>query len=342
MKTPLLCFEPAPRNLLLALILSLTLCGALGQTAYEPGKRYFGRSNYVEYIAGDMPLIISAPHGGALKPADVPDRKHGEFTSDAYTEELARTVQQVFHNYFGHHPCVIICRLDRRKVDRNRDLEEGAGDDPGARQAWQDYHGFIETARSNVLATTGKGFYIDLHGQSNPIKRVELGYCLTERQLTNADTILNQPAYAGRSTIRALAQRTSLPFAELLRGSSSFGALLAAKGYPAVPSPAMPHPGLGNSYFDGGYNVRHHCSANGSAIDGLQMEVNYAGVRDTAINRTNFSLALAQVLDSFFRNHYRLDLRTGAAPPDNAARPADLRTDSSCPPVQPSSAGRSL
>jgi hypothetical protein len=44
------------------------------------------------------------------------------------------------------------------------------------------------------------------------------------------------------------------------------------------------------------------------------MEVNYAGVRDTAINRTNFSLALAEVLDSFFRNHYRLDLKTGVAP----------------------------
>lgn len=296
------------------LVLVITLSRGWAQTAYEPGKSYFGRSNYVEYIAGDMPVIFSAPHGGGLKPAEIPDRKDGEFTSDAHTEELARTVQQVFHNCFGHYPHVIICRLERHKVDCNRDLEEGAGDAPGARQAWHDYQRFIETARSNVLASTGKGFYIDLHGQSNPIKRVELGYCLTDSQLTNADSVLNQPAYVSRSTLRALAQRTRLPFSELLRGTNSFGALLAAKGYPAVPSPAMPNPGPGNCYFDGGYNVRRHCSANGSAIDGLQMEVNYAGVRDTASNRTNFSLALAQVLDSFFRNHYRLDLRTGAAP----------------------------
>jgi hypothetical protein len=299
---------------LFLLVLVITLSRGLAQTAYEPGKSYFGRSNYVEYIAGDMPLIFSAPHGGALKPAEIPDRKNGEFVSDANTEELARAVQQVFHNCFGHYPHVVICRLERRKVDCNRDLEEGAGADPGARQAWHDYQRFIETARNKVLASAGRGFYIDLHGQSNPIKRVELGYCLTDSQLTNADTVLNQPAYAGGSTLRALAQRTRLPFSELLRGTNSFGALLAAKGYPAVPSPAMPNPGPGNCYFDGGYNVRRHSSANGGAIDGLQMEVNYAGVRDSAINRTNFSLALSQVLDSFFRNHYRLDLRTGAAP----------------------------
>ena len=307
-------FARAHRTRLLLLALVLTLSRGWAQTTYEPGKSYFGRSNYVEYIAGDMPLIISAPHGGAVKPVEIPDRRDGEFISDAYTEELARTVQQVLHNSFGHWPHVVICRLERRKVDCNRDLEEGAGDDPGARQAWHDYQHFIETARSKVLARTGKGFYIDLHGQSNPIKRVELGYCLTGSQLTNADSVLNHPAYAGCSTLRTLAQQTSLPFSELLRGTNSFGALLAAKGYPAVPSPAMPNPGRDGSYFDGGYSVRRHCSANGSAIDGLQMEVNFAGVRDTAINRTNFSLAFAQVLDCFFKNHYRLDLRTGAGP----------------------------
>ena len=289
------------------------LAGGLAQVKYQPGQSYFGRSNYIEYLAGDMPVILSAPHGGALKPAEIPDRKSGEFISDACTEELARTVYQVFHDRFGHYPHVVICRLERRKLDVNRVREEAAGGDPSAEQAWQEYHGFIETARSNALASTGKGFYIDLHGQSNPIKRVELGYCLSESQLTNADSVLNQPGYADRSTVRGLAQRSHLPFAELLRGTNSFGALLAAKGYPAVPSPAMPSPGQGNYYFDGGYSVRRHCTANGNVIDGLQMELNLAGVRDAAANRTKFCLALAEVLDSFFRCHYHLDLKSGRA-----------------------------
>ena len=303
----------AIRAALLLPALGITLYSAAGQSVYEPGKSYFGRSNYVEYIAGDMPIIVSAPHGGTLSPPDIPDRKKGEFIADARVEELARAVQQVFHRYFGHSPHVIICRLDRRKVDCNRDIEEGAGEDPVARRAWTEYQEFIEIARSAVLASTRKGFYIDLHGQSHAIKRVELGYCVTDNQLTNADGVLNEPAFAKRSTIRALARQTGAPFSELLRGTNSIGGLLAAKGYPAVPSPAMPSPGAADSYFDGGYNVRRHGSARGDAIDGLQMEVNYAGVRDSAVNQTNFSLALAQVLDAYFTHYYKLDLRTGAA-----------------------------
>jgi hypothetical protein len=158
--------------------LCAALCSVRGQTAYEPGKSCFGRSNYVEYIAGDMPLIISAPHGGTLRPAEIPDRMKGEFTTDAHTEELARALQQALHEGFGRYPHVIICRLDRRKVDCNREIAEGAGVNAKARRAWNEFQDFIEMARSNVLASTGTGFYLDLHGQSHPIKRIELGYCL--------------------------------------------------------------------------------------------------------------------------------------------------------------------
>jgi hypothetical protein len=311
--TPQPPFGAVGHTLLILAALGLSLCGGWGQTTYTPGKSYFGRSNYVEYIAGDMPVIISAPHGGTLKPPDIPDRKNGEFTSDAYTEELARTLQQALFDNFGHYPHIIICRLDRRKVDCNRDLAEGAGVNTNACRAWNEFQDFIEMARSNVLASTGTGFYLDLHGQSHAMKRVELGYCLSDSQLTNSDRVLNEPAYADRSTIRTLARRTGVPFSELLRGTNSIGALLVARGYPAVPSPSMPRPGRDNSYFDGGYNVRRHGSLNGGSIDGLQMEVNYTGVRDTESNRTNFSRALAQVFDTFFTSYYGLDLRTGVA-----------------------------
>ena len=98
----------SPKSLsLLAWCVALS---TLGQ-AFEPGRSYFGRSNYVEYIAGDMPLIISAPHGGTLRPAEIPDRKSGEFATDTCLEDLARTAQQALHDYSGHYPHVIICRL---------------------------------------------------------------------------------------------------------------------------------------------------------------------------------------------------------------------------------------
>jgi hypothetical protein len=298
-------------TLLLVLTACLSGVSGWGQAIWQPGQSYFGRGDYVEYIAGDMPLILSAPHGGKLQPREMADREQGEFTSDACTEELARCVQQAFRDRFGHYPHIIICRLARRKVDCNREIAEGAGRDPAARQAWHDYHGFIELARSNVLASAPAGFYIDLHGQSHAVQRIELGYGLSRRQLANADHVLNLPPYAETNTVRGLVQRTGNPFAELLRGTNSLGALLAAKGYPAVPSPSIPEPGAGNAYFDGGYDVRRHGSSRGGAIDGVQMELNYRGVRDTSHNRAQFALALAQVLEAYFTRYYGFDLRTG-------------------------------
>ena len=86
-----------PRAFLFLPALLIMLGSTPGGPVYEPGSSYFGRSNYVEYIAGDMPLIVSAPHGGTLHPLEIADRKRGEFTSDAYTEELARAAQQRFY-----------------------------------------------------------------------------------------------------------------------------------------------------------------------------------------------------------------------------------------------------
>ena len=41
---------------------------------YVAGQSYFGRNSYVEYIAGNSPVILSAPHGGLLTPSSIPDR----------------------------------------------------------------------------------------------------------------------------------------------------------------------------------------------------------------------------------------------------------------------------
>jgi len=319
-------------------------CGA-AQADYQPGCSYFGRSNYVEYIAGDMPVIFSVPHGGDVSPAEIPNRVEGgsseDFAdiSDAYTKELAQAVKDVFHSYFGHTPHIVICHLKRTKLDCNRDIEEAAMGNPRAQEAWREYHGFIDAAGKAVAASTGRGFYIDLHGQSHPIKRVELGYILTSEQLTNADAVLNQPSYARRSSIRMLASEVPVPFSELLRGSNSFGGMLVSRGYPCLPDPAMPSPrdclnsntsagGL-SPYFSGGYSTRRHTAVGqGGPIDGLQMEANLAGVRDTAANRARFALALAETLDRFFATHYLINLKTGTVlPASNPSRPGALGTD---------------
>jgi hypothetical protein len=324
--------------------LAFVFCAGAASDIYQPGQVYYGRSNYIEYIAGDMPVIFSVPHGGSLTPVEIPDRRptasSDDFATvtDANTEELGLEVARVFRRYFGHSPHLIICRLQRTKLDCNREIGEAAAGNGPAEQAWKEFHGFINAASNSVIKSTGRGFYVDLHGQSHPIKRVELGYLLKPWQLTNSDAVLDQPAYAAQSSIRTLAAQVPIPFSQLLRGSNSLGALLLSNGYPAVPSPAMPSPwanrnpdptsGAPSDYFDGGFNTRMHGSIRqGGGIDGVQMEVNLAGLRDTAANRSKFAAALAQAMDVFFARNFVIDLRSSRSLSAGVSKQVELHSD---------------
>ena len=135
--------------------------------APEPGQTYFGRNQYIEYIAGTLPFVLSAAHGGRDKPAELPDRTKGTFAFDTNTQELARAIDDEFVARTGQHPHVIICRVTRRKIDCNREIVEGAGGHPLTEQSWKDFQGFIQTAQKAVVSKHGKGFYIDLHGHGH-------------------------------------------------------------------------------------------------------------------------------------------------------------------------------
>jgi autotransporter-associated beta strand protein len=289
--------------------LLLGILSPLDAQPYEPGTTYFGRSNYIEYIAGDLPFILSAPHGGTLQPAELPLRTYGTFATDSNTEDLARRVRTEIQNRVGHVPHIIICRLDRDKIDANREIVEGAQGHPLTEIAWNEFQNFISSARTNITARHGRGFYIDLHGHGHSIPRLELGYLLSGSELRLSDLTLNSVFYENQSSIRALSQFSPLTFPQLLRGETSFGGLIAAQGYPAVPGPDDPAPGVDDDYFNGGYNTVAHGSRDGGTIDGLQIESNSSGVRDSAANRTAFAQALACALEEYFATHYQVSLR---------------------------------
>src|SRR6187402_3210602 len=79
---------------------------------FVPGQTYFGRSNYMEYIAGNLPIIFSAPHGGSLTPAEMPNRTNATTVNDGNTQDLVRKVRTEIQNLTGHVPHIIINRLD--------------------------------------------------------------------------------------------------------------------------------------------------------------------------------------------------------------------------------------
>jgi len=286
----------------------LAFPGWLGAQTYTPGESYFGDFNYIEYVAGSMPIILSAPHGGYLNPTDILDRDCTDCTyvMDANTQELVRAVAAALHARTGCYPHVVINRLHRRKLDANRDLPEAADGDPIAGQAWTEFQGYLDQAGEAVTSAFGKGLYLDLHGHGHTVQRLELGYLLSKNELQLPDATLNYGNYVNESSLRRLAllNADGTDHAGLLRGEKSLGTLLADRGYPAVPSAADPFPGDAESYFDGGYNTGRHGSRGGGMIDGIQIECNRTGVRDNTANLNRFADSLSVALLSYLEFHY--------------------------------------
>jgi hypothetical protein len=155
----------------------------------------------------------------------------------------------------------------------------------------------------HVIERRGRGVYIDLHGHGHAVQRLELGYLINAADLESADATLTDAALVRTSSLRTLAELGPATHAELVRGSTSLGTLFELEGYPAVPSTVQPHPG-GLPYFTGGYSTERHGSASGGPIDGVQIEANMDGVRDSSASRAAFAMALAQVVATWFDMHY--------------------------------------
>lgn len=274
---------------------------------YVPGQTYFGRNRYVEYIAGHLPVIISAPHGGGEEPDEIPLRTYGTLGRDLGTQETIRAVRDSLFAYSGGgHPHIVISLLRRTKLDPNREIVEAAQGSPFAEQAWREFQRFIEVARARVAQDQGRGLYLDLHGHGHPVNRIELGYLLTAADLAQSDEMLSQQSFADKSSIRALAGEGAISFAELVRGPESFGEFLSREAAISVPSPFIPDPG-NDPFFSGGYNTRVHGSVDGDPIDGIQVELHLPGVRDTDENRRRFAGGMARALESYLTAHFGVE-----------------------------------
>lgn len=291
------------------ILLLLTLSGIAYSQAYIPGTSYFGREDYIEYVAGNLPLILSVPHGGNLEPSEIPDRTCGETVTDSYTEELAASIREEIMELTGCTPHIVICHLKRTKLDVNRELDIATCGNQFADTAWNEYHTFIDSAKAAVERGSGKGLLIDLHGHGHAIQRLELGYLLSAVQLAYPDASLNQAAIIEISSIRSLAGMNvnNLTLSDLLHGLFSLGTMFAARGYPAVPGIDEPYPFSGEPYFSGGYITSRHGSSGEGSVDAIQIECNQ-DVRFEVTARNNFAVATAAIFLNYLIKHYFPDL----------------------------------
>ena len=279
---------------------------------YYPDSVYYGREEYVEYHAGDLPIILSAPHGGRLTPDEIPDRTYGTTVTDDNTYELTKTVMDTMVARFGGRTHVILCRLKRTKLDANRDSVEAAQDDKYALRAWQEYHHYIGVAKLKIETDYGSGLFFDMHGHGkNPDGfydlRNWLGYLLSGSELDLSDAVLNANSFKNESSIRALVDSSSSSFIEVLRGANSFGAILDSIGFKSVPRVNDPGPN-GMRYFSGGYNTVRHGSKNGGMISAIQVEAPKPGIRENQTTWSNFSSAFVSTIFIYYTRHLKRDL----------------------------------
>jgi N-formylglutamate amidohydrolase len=290
---------------LLILSLSFFYCHIYAQS-FTPGVSVFDSNGYVEYIPGNLPVIISAPHGGYLKPDSIPDRDcdNCAYGRDSYTQELARSISEAFFEQMGGYAHIVINLLYRKKFDANRDIGDAADGNPIIEESWANYHQFIESAKNKVIQNYERGLFIDLHGHGHDIQRLELGYLLSRSELELSDSKLNTHTYIEQSSIQTLVDDNInlLTHSELLRGRYSLGSLLSNIGIPAVPSASDRYPYSFEPYFSGGYNTARHGSRSGGKIDGIQIECN----QDVRFNNAykKFAVDLTKSINKFIDIQY--------------------------------------
>ncbi len=285
------------------ILFSLVLLTSISAQTFITGQTYYGRNNYIEYKCGNYPLIISGPHAGTINADEMGDRTCGAVDNDVNTHETILALRDSIFAKTGKYPHVIINHLKRIKLDPNREVAEATCGDTIALISYNEYHAFIDNAKSQVVAQYGKGLYNDFHGHGHTIQRIEVGYILSSDDLAQPDASIDSTVYIDKSGIKYLAGIVPMTFSQLIRGQKSLGNFFEDQGYPAVPSPSQPNPGTA-SYFNGGYSVSTHGSKPGGTIDGVQFEVNYAGIRDTDPNRRAFAGAYAKIMDRFIQVNY--------------------------------------
>lgn len=280
--------------------------GGTGGGTEPPAPTPLDTAGWVVAEPGTMPLVIVAPHGGELSPEVLPTRScSGCVTSnDTNTQELARAIVEAVQQRTGHRPFLVINRLHRRKFDANRDVTEATGGYVPLEVVWRGYHGAIDSARARTLRVYPRALLLDIHGHAHAIARLELGYLLSASELRLSDSLMGTKLGTSSIARLALDARSGDRGAALLRGPNALGSLLAAASIPAVPSALDPAPATGQDYFNGGYTTQRHGSVGGGAMDAIQVEHHYLGIRDTQASRARYATILAEAVATFLARHY--------------------------------------
>ena len=279
---------------------------------YNYGQTYQGRNGYTTYYPGNIPIILSIPHGGDISPSEISNRTYGVSVTDSNTIELGISIRNYFYSNYNIRPYVIINNLKRTKLDANRDRIEAAQGNIYAERAFDEFHFYIEKAREDIITKFGTGVLFDIHGHGiNPDGfndlRTWIGYLLTSDELDNSNDYIDKNISINDVSIYSLLNSSGQSLSELLSGPTSLGALFEDNNYTALPSPQSRSP-EGMRYFSGGYNTFRYGTNRNFNFSSIQLEFPFQGLRDTPQSRTLFAATFVDLVQEYFLIHLNIDL----------------------------------
>ena len=279
---------------------------------YNYGQTYQGRNGYTSYYPGNIPLILSVPHGGDITPSEISNRTYGVTVTDSNTVELGIAIRNYFYANYNIRPYVIINNLKRTKLDANRDRVEAAQGNIYAERAFDEFHFYIENAREDIISKFGTGVLFDIHGHGiNPDGfndlRTWIGYLLTSDELDNSNDYIDQNISINDVSIYSLLNSSGQSLSDLLSGPSSLGALFEENNYSALPSPESRSP-EGMRYFSGGYNTFRYGTNRNFNFSSIQLEFPFQGLRDTPQSRNLFAATFVELVQEYYLIHLNIDL----------------------------------
>lgn len=261
---------------------------------------------------GNMPLILTAPHGGLKKPQNIPDRvgNGSSILGDLYTRDIAEGIEKAIHKHYGNvRPYIVLNQISRRKADMNRSLKEGTETELGE-QLWIEYHGHIENCIQQVskqfnyailidihgnkyINTTNACFYLYFLGHTHVDNMIELGYLLRpeELELEEVNDIIRE-----KSSIKSLVKRTFMEPQETIHLLGDL--VMANSQFFVTPSSYIPvsHNPL---YFSGGFTTQNY----NNKVDVIQVEIPKT-IRHDVNNRTHFINTFSSALIKLLDEHY--------------------------------------
>jgi N-formylglutamate amidohydrolase len=242
-------------------------------------------SDLIQVEPGELPMILTAPHGGTLSVPYCGERSAvgTRFVNrpDAYTDRLARGIADELKRLTGKAPYLVIANFHRKYIDANRRADEAYAS-PGCAAAYDAYHAVIRGYIDEMREKYPRAMLFDVHGQ-----------------IAYRDAILRGTRYG--NTVQALLARAGAP---AITGPDSVFGRFAALGYRIVPlNDTAPTDRVEARNYIGGYTVDTYGSNRSDGIDAMQLEFG-RDLREGAALETT-AKDTAQAIAAFYERFLR-------------------------------------